>query len=73
MDPGDRMIYKPTMQHTECLNHNLKAEKLSDILEKKTRKNILIEGRSQLTNRRILRMSECILYLAYILICIHIF
>ena len=44
MDPGDRMIYKPTMQHTGCLNHNLKAEKLSDILERKNKKNSFDRG-----------------------------
>ena len=44
MDPGDRMIYKPTMQHTGCMNHNLKAEKLSDILERKNKKNSFDRG-----------------------------
>ena len=36
-------VTKWWMQHTGCLNHNLKEEKLSDIVERKNRTKILIK------------------------------
>ena len=38
------------MQHTGCLNHNFKEEKLSDLEERRNKTKILIR-RDQLTNQ----------------------
>ena len=48
MEPGDHMMKGLHIQkesrkiHAACLNQNLKEEKLSDIVERKNRTNILI-------------------------------
>ena len=50
MESGDHMSLARYIQHTGSPNHNLKAEKLSDIVGKKTSKTILIR-RDQLTRQ----------------------
>ena len=53
------------MQHTGCLNHNFKEEKLSDLEERRNRTKILIR-RDQLTNQGDFE-NEWV----YILLCIY--
>ena len=59
MEPGDPWwkVYKSRtnlaryIQHTGCLNHNIKEEKLSDIVERKNKTKILVR-RDQLTEQK---------------------
>ena len=59
IEPGDHMMKglqiqnesRKIIQHTGCLNHNIKEEKLSDIVERKNKTKILVR-RDQLTEQK---------------------
>ena len=60
------------MQHTGCLNHNFKEEKLSDLEERRNRTKILLR-RDQLTKQGDFENEWVYILLSIYLLYIHIF